>query len=58
MASPKILLQDQNDFSVYTKNEERNDNNIVSYIKYMEVHVFGYVIRMDRHKKIYVSKNE
>ncbi|KAI0209188.1 hypothetical protein LSAT2_006158 [Lamellibrachia satsuma] len=55
MASPKQTYPDMPYFNVYSKNEERNDNNIVSYIRYMEIHVFGAVIRLDRDKKVYVD---
>ena len=55
MASPKMEYAGLPYFRVLTKNEERNDNNVVSYIRYTEIHVFGSVIRLDRNKEVYVS---
>ena len=55
LASPKMEYPGLPYFRVLTKNEERNDNNVVSYIRYTEIHVFGSVIRLDRNKEVYVS---
>ena len=42
-------------FSVLTRNERRHNNTVVSYTRYLEVIVFGHVIRLDRGKKVSVS---
>ena len=55
MASPKQAYPGLDNFNVYIKTEERHDNNIVSYVGYMEILVFGYVIRLGRNKVVTVG---
>ena len=43
-------------FSVVTRNERRYGSTTVSYLRYVEVHVFGHVVRMEKNKEIYVSR--
>ena len=58
MASPKQVAETANlpYFRVLTKNEERHGSTTVSYIRYMEIHVFGSVIRLDHDREVYVSR--
>ncbi len=48
MASSKGSAVDLPAFNVYTSNERRHGNMHVSYPKYLEVHVFNHVIRLDQ----------
>ncbi len=48
MASSKASAVDLPAFNVYTSNERRHGNPHVSYPKYLEVHVFNHVIRLDQ----------
>ena len=43
------------DFSVYTKNRKGTSNPLYTYTQYIEVEVYGHVIRIDYRLKIYVS---
>ncbi|KAI0218724.1 hypothetical protein LSAT2_029593 [Lamellibrachia satsuma] len=45
-------------FSVLTRHERRDGNTVVSYTRYVEVFVFGHVIRLDRGKRVYVDGME
>ena len=42
-------------FTVVSKFENRNGNTDVSYVKYVEINVYGYTIRLDRNNLVYVS---
>ncbi|ELT93432.1 hypothetical protein CAPTEDRAFT_98728 [Capitella teleta] len=41
-------------FTVYTKNEHRGSSTSVSWARYVEIHVFNRVIRLDRDNRVYV----
>ena len=58
MASPKQTYPGLPYFRVFAKMEERHDNNIVSYVRYMEIRVFGHVIILNRNKRVTVSAND
>ena len=41
-------------FQIFTKNEHRHGSTVVSYPRYIELHIFDKVIRMDKNKFITV----
>ena len=43
-------------FVVNSKNEYRNNNNVVTYPKYAEIEVYGHIIRLAKDLKVYVRK--
>ena len=54
MATPKENYPGMPYFRVYMKTEDRHDNNVVSYVKYMEIHLDNYIIRLGRNKVVTV----
>ncbi|ELT90929.1 hypothetical protein CAPTEDRAFT_201115 [Capitella teleta] len=45
-------------FTVYTKNEHRGSSTSVSWARYVEIHVFNRVIRLDRNNRVYIDNHE
>ena len=45
------------DFRILTKNERRGGNDVVTYVRYVELLVYGHTVRLDRDNIVYVSHN-
>ena len=55
LAGSSGTVTGQPSFQVFARHEHRNGKTHVSYLKYMEVVIFGYTVRIQRHKVVYVS---
>ena len=55
MATPLQVYPDLPYFSVVTRSERRYQSTALTYPHYIEVQVFGHVIRMEKNKIIRVS---
>ena len=58
LASPIMYYPGLEYFNVYTRNERRYGKTTVAYLRYIEVKVYGIVIRIERHKVITVNMNQ
>ena len=58
LASPIMDYPGLEYFNVYTRNERRYGSTTVAYLRYIEVRVYGLVIRIERHKVITVNMNQ
>ena len=56
LASTTAATNDTPSFQVLTKFERRGSNLAVSYVRYVELHVYDHVVRLDRDNVVYVSR--
>ena len=55
LASPQLPYRVLPYFRVFAKSERRHGNEDVAYTRYVDIEIFGYTVRLDKGKNVYVS---